>query len=427
MDKNNSLNSILIQPEEDSILKDAQFLVNDFGLSIDKASDALKALNAPRADILSDFPAEEDSLNFGIIVRTISNIIFSPSTQTPISICIDGHWGSGKTSILKMIQSHAKTMNFPCIWINAWNITDILKTVDQEMIREFELEGEESMNLLSKELGSPYWSNSGLDFGDFVGTILAAKEFESSRLIVFVDDLDRAFPEQILEVFSTLKLILESTNCVFVLGMDIDVVARSLARAYIKENLSNFNQSFIFNVDRDSTVSLEGGISMNAYSKEEENSIVRDFGYQYLEKIIQITVKVPDLTKELVSSYLEDLNIVPEVIEIIEAAPENETLNPRRLKQYLNWLSLVLQVVSASVLPERVSNLTALRTIFLRSEYPQIYSQLANSDCILDNIDCPEFVKNIVQDIPRTEFLDFQKFLQINPVLRLSRRRTKES
>ncbi|MGN5377609.1 P-loop NTPase fold protein [Streptomyces lasalocidi] len=59
------------------------------------------------------------------------------------------------------------------------------------------------------------------DFAD------AVREFvgEDGRLVVFVDDLDRCTPESAMTVLESLKLFLAHSQCVFVLAMDVDVLA----------------------------------------------------------------------------------------------------------------------------------------------------------------------------------------------------------
>src|SRR5204863_171441 len=54
-------------------------------------------------------------------------------------------------------------------------------------------------------------------FQELVRVLLKDSGRPSPRLIIFIDDLDRALPEQVADVFKNLKLILESPRCVFVL------------------------------------------------------------------------------------------------------------------------------------------------------------------------------------------------------------------
>ena len=108
------------------------------------------------SQVVPDLPADtldKDRLNFGPYVRTLLDIILNPQIQTPLTIGIFGSWGSGKTSLMKMIEAgidgcqpptaanlptdasnttapppavQATAANVPsprqtfCIWFNAW-------------------------------------------------------------------------------------------------------------------------------------------------------------------------------------------------------------------------------------------------------------------------------------------------------------------
>ncbi len=52
------------------------------------------------------------------------------------------------------------------------------------------------------------------------------------RLVVFVDDLDRCLPEKAIEVLEAIKLFVDAPGCVFILGLDQDVIARGIEMKY---------------------------------------------------------------------------------------------------------------------------------------------------------------------------------------------------
>jgi hypothetical protein len=63
------------------------------------APDAMKVTTDKAARKLS-----EDKLEFAIWVKALSNFIVSQDTTTPLTIGIDGPWGSGKSSFMYMLQ-----------------------------------------------------------------------------------------------------------------------------------------------------------------------------------------------------------------------------------------------------------------------------------------------------------------------------------
>lgn len=81
------------------------------------------------------------------------------------------------------------------------------------------------------------------------------------RIFVFLDDLDRLFPTEIMEMFQILKLNASFKNTIFILSYDKEVV----------QEILNLNQ----------------GIS----------------GEKYLEKIIQVDYRIPDILEEKIHEF----------------------------------------------------------------------------------------------------------------------------
>src|SRR6185503_3397896 len=54
----------------------------------------------------------------------------------------------------------------------------------------------------------------------------------NGRVIVFIDDLDRCSPDRIAETLEALKLFVTTEGCVYILGVDEEVVARSIQSRY---------------------------------------------------------------------------------------------------------------------------------------------------------------------------------------------------
>jgi formylglycine-generating enzyme required for sulfatase activity len=54
--------------------------------------------------ILNDQPADEDALNFAPYRDTLADIINDPNTDTPLVIGVFGDWGSGKSTLMKLVQ-----------------------------------------------------------------------------------------------------------------------------------------------------------------------------------------------------------------------------------------------------------------------------------------------------------------------------------
>jgi predicted KAP-like P-loop ATPase len=72
----------------------------------------------PDSHILTDLPTDKDALDFTPYVRTLANEIRSPNTATPLTIGVFGTWGSGKTSLMRMVQKQLPD-DFQTVWFDA--------------------------------------------------------------------------------------------------------------------------------------------------------------------------------------------------------------------------------------------------------------------------------------------------------------------
>jgi photosystem II stability/assembly factor-like uncharacterized protein len=87
-----------------------------------------RPLEAPKPSIenaaLSDQAAtrvEQDLLNAADTVRSLSEFLRNRSTEPPVTISIEGKWGTGKTSVMRMLESELRRARVPTVWFNAWH------------------------------------------------------------------------------------------------------------------------------------------------------------------------------------------------------------------------------------------------------------------------------------------------------------------
>jgi len=79
---------------------------------------------------ISDKPSETDHLDFTPYVSALVDFIASPTTKTPLTLGIFGTWGSGKTTLMLLMEkdingrfSDGKSPPFKSLWINVWQIS----------------------------------------------------------------------------------------------------------------------------------------------------------------------------------------------------------------------------------------------------------------------------------------------------------------
>ena len=96
-------------------------------------------------------PGSTDNLDLKIHSKSL--IDFVQQTNTPITVGIQGEWGSGKTSLLNSIyHAYSSESTFKQIWINSWEYS-LLSTPEE---------------VFKCKVGCryPYWDSEGNDYDD---------------------------------------------------------------------------------------------------------------------------------------------------------------------------------------------------------------------------------------------------------------------
>ena len=190
---------------------------------------------------------------------------FIMKCATPMTISIQGDWGSGKTSIMNMIKEKVSDSVYP-IWFNTWQFSQfdmgnsLVFSMMEVMLDKLGCEQKMISKIMSGLAGFArktvkIVTDSAVN-GAFADTVeelmtpenstnyarevLELKEkFQNAinekitkvnkdRVVVFVDDLDRLQPEKAVELLEVLKLFLECERCVFVIAVDYEVVTRGI-------------------------------------------------------------------------------------------------------------------------------------------------------------------------------------------------------
>ena len=309
----------------------------------------------------------EDLFNVEVYVNALCSFI--RSCDTPMTISIQGDWGSGKTSMMNMMRANMQGAVWP-IWFNTWQFSQfdmgnslafsmmdvILKGLDcdydarkkildgllgfgKRVIRnvsDYTLGGEltgmimNSINESQAELdyASEITALKG-KFSDAVNNKL--KKEHRDRVVIFVDDLDRLQPSKAVELLEVLKLFLDCDRCVFVLAVDYEVVT------------SGIKQKF------GSDVSAEKG---------------RNF----FDKIIQLPFKMPVASYDIrkyVKGMMERTNVSTDENELnlfFNLIQTSIGFNPRSMKRLFNTYEL-LDIVTESTV-KNIDSLIRKRVLF---------------------------------------------------------------
>lgn len=354
--------------------------------------------------------ANSDKLNMkaygGALVEFIEN------AQSPLTIALQGEWGSGKTSLMNALKQELvskEEAHFYGVWINTWQysllanpaqaILSILSAMVEEISRiapRNYVEGVKKAAWAMSRIGSIAAGNilgkviGAGDIGSEIAKSVSANgtvgdsEYVSadrnpieelknelqrlvnaavsgsdkkSGVIFFVDDLDRIDPPVAVQILELLKNIFDLDKCIFVLAIDYGVVVKGLKSKFGEKTIANERE---FRSFFDKIIQLPFSMPVGSYCIDEflMESLAKIHFLDEEEAANQV------LTKTL-SSY----------------AHESIGTNPRSIKRLVNSLSLMRLIVSRTANTEDDSAFKEWKDVVfalecIKIQYPQVHLAL---------------------------------------------------
>ncbi len=229
--------------------------------------------------------------------KRIAETIIQRNQDDGVVIGIYGAWGEGKTSVLNFIKKElANHENILTISLNPWRYNDedsliknFLKKIADVLGKELETKKEklgafvEKYGTIGAIIGKDI-SEIGKNIGAVELEILKSRidEFlneSESKLVIFVDDIDRLDKQEIYALFRLVKLTADFTKTTYILSFDEKMVASAIGKRFGEGNKKS--------------------------------------GKNFLEKIIQVPLQIPRAQPADLEQYCFDL--------INSAIRENET------------------------------------------------------------------------------------------------------
>lgn len=272
-------------------------------------------------EVPAENPFRHDALDRKPLVEFLSSLV--KRLNGPFVMALDSPWGTGKTTLVRMLMADLQGKGFQCTYFNAWKVdyvTDPLVALVSSIDR---------IDLGTEEAGSNFKSHlktvkkvttlvakrglmaatKALTFGaldieeeyeaaatelasDTVGDIVDAFNQESEllekfrteleaavaqlpaagkepNLVFFIDELDRCRPTFAIELLERIKHLFDIPNIVFVLSIDKQQLEASTAAVYGSAiNAPEYLRRFI---------DLEYGIPA-AHSKRYTETLIKRFG-----------------------------------------------------------------------------------------------------------------------------------------------------
>jgi KAP family P-loop domain len=307
---------------------------------------------------LGDLKTDIDSLGYLDYAGVLRDAVLG--TPGPFSIGIFGNWGAGKTSLMNLTKNAIDVVENRAVatcWFNAWRYEKevhpalplcgvIIAALEAQrsrlgrgvdaMVRalraltygfsaqaalqvpgsaklEFSMSGKDIIDR-AEALAAKTTLETGQYHEAFTQLELAADQFSGSTLAIFVDDLDRCFPENAIHLLESIKLMLSQPGLVFIFGLN-----RPAITSYVEKKYSQ---------------------------------VTRISGEEYLDKMFQVSFFLPD-PAQLMPDYADSVvrayigaEFVDEFQPLFPFIGSYCRNNPRAVKRFLNNILLDRAVAS---------------------------------------------------------------------------------
>lgn len=372
--------------------------------AIDNSSEGRLKIMPEEIYGVADVPCanlDEDLLNVKSYVEGLEEFVLK--CPTPMSIALQGDWGTGKTSFLQAMKSdfEAKGSGIKTIYFNTWQysqfkmsenlyasfISNIVNALGEsgkdEKVKESAKSIIKNVFKISSRLAKNAIKESiNIDIDELEEEI-AAKEMEKAqtikslkaefadmvkktkgeggRVVIFVDDLDRLNPEIAVELLEVMKLFMDVPDCIFVLAIDYEVVVSGVRKKFGNDMSEEKCRSFF-----DKIIQLPFRMPVNSYNIE-----------GMIRKILG----------QRINTYIKPVSVL--VKNTLGA-------NPRTLKRVANSFFL-LQMVEKTMGGQEISKDERQSALLFVSLVAQMYCY----DAYKELIECEdsEDVKKLLNDI----------------------------
>jgi CheY-like chemotaxis protein len=286
-------------------------------------------------------PGVEDPLGFEVVVRDLADLIVRSRDATPLTLGIEGTWGTGKSTLMGALRVRLELdPRITTVQFNAWTAEEgrVLEAFVKTVLTAIEPRYLSRAFYRRKAFGAlrfgisaaagligqsrtvdKLWEQVATDprarneLRDLVGLTVdkwrkKSAGGESRTLCVFVDDLDRCSPAVVLEVLEAMKLYLDVAGVVFVVGYDENIVSEVV-------------------------------LQKKGYG---DKTKARD----YLEKFIQTSYRIPPSRERQSEALIRSLLAASGIGHLLGAGEQRLVIdgsigNPRAIKRFINRFVLV--------------------------------------------------------------------------------------
>jgi hypothetical protein len=203
--------------------------------------------------------------------------LITDSIQPPYAISVDGLWGSGKTTVMKILERRLKDSGYPVFWFNPWEyrqsnnvvlaFLQCLASEHKSLLKEMKFSGGRILRVLldlSMGVGLKLITQNNISLKDvkesfkeieekelhsyekyvniiktvkkeFVELIrMISRKSDNKSVFIFFDDLDRCLPDDSIQLLEAIKnlFVTKNSKCIFLCGIDTHIAKQFISSHY---------------------------------------------------------------------------------------------------------------------------------------------------------------------------------------------------
>lgn len=313
---------------------------------------------------------EADKLNRNSVAKIIAEKIRNTANKnSSFAIGVNSEWGWGKTSFLNLIKNNLKDKNQLILHFNPWlnndekaivsSFFDVLsfrlKDYDKDLSHELIKYGK-TINSISPNKGLETVNNlinvfqDSKDLRERYDSINSSIKTSGLQIVIFIDDLDRLFENEVSEVLKLIRNTANFSNTVFVVAYDRNYLINALKKT------NDYHPEF------------------------------------YLEKIFQFEIALPAFDRKIIVEKLQEL-LTPrlsnadkeEFKSVLQSAEDSNSIfngnsfnldllvNLRDVNRFVNSFIISYEALKGEIVLEDLLNIELLKV-----KYLGVYHLIAN-------------------------------------------------
>lgn len=263
---------------------------------------------------LSDKPLEKDLFGQDHVILQILNFTKTLIMKEPYTIALRGKWGTGKSSILNVVKEKLKDDKDIIVidQFDPWQYNDeismfkgLLKAITKKLgiTSYFNLTKIDTFisNYYSLPKVGPFLRLLKCDFSDdsIIDIINDKLEKENKKLIIIMDNIDRATDDNILLIYKLISSIIKLNKTLYILAYDQKIIEQKLLH-------NNIDPSFI-------------------------------------DKIVQTSIDIPIVSSYIMNqNFLVALSEIGKIYGIDELNKENSEFRLSKLNGFSTYRDIVI-------------------------------------------------------------------------------------